>query len=350
MKLPKSAVKTLETAIRVGAYAALGSAGSALAWIAVSSLAIDHKRPLESAIPGLEPKRFASEGNEIAYYADTTAPGRPLLLIHSVNAAASAREMKPLFERYRGVRPVYAIDLPGYGHSTRPDQRYTPELFKQAILDWIAKEIGGPDPVDVIALSLSSEFAALAALEKPQVFRSLTMISPTGFGGQTMTYSEARRKGLSVPFWSQAFYDLLTSRASIRFFLKKSFASAVPNELIDYGYATSHQPGARFLPLYFLSGQLFTPEVRRKIYSALRIPTLVLFDRDGYTSFENLDPFLREHMNCVATRIGNTKGMPHWERITDTAASLDYFWDETAPVIEAAASTRAMDSQPSPVE
>ncbi len=336
MKLSKSAAKTLETVVRVGAYAALGSAGSALAWIAVSSLAIDHRRPLEPSIPGAEPKRFVSEGNDIAYYADTTAPGRPLLLIHSVNAAASAREMKPLFERHRGVRPVYAIDLPGYGHSARPDRRYTPELLKQAILDWIGKEIGSADPVDVIALSLSSEFAALAALENPQAFRSLTMISPTGFGGQTMTYSEARRKGLSVPFWSQAFYDLLTSRASIRFFLKKSFTGAIPGELIDYGYATSHQPGARFVPLYFLSGQLFTPEVRGTIYAALPVPTLVLFDRDGYTSFENLDSFLRDRMNWVATRIGNTKGMPHWERIADTAASLDYFWDETVPVIEAA--------------
>jgi pimeloyl-ACP methyl ester carboxylesterase len=336
VKLSKSAAKTLETVVRVGAYAALGSAGSALAWIAVSSLAIDHRRPLESAIPGVEPKRFLSEGSEIAHYADATGPGRPLLLIHSVNAAASAREMKPLFERYRGSRPVYAIDLPGFGHSARPDRRYTPELFKQAILDCIAKEIGGREPVDVVALSLSSEFAALAALENPQAFRSLTMISPTGFGGQTMTYSEARRKGLSVPFWSQAFYDLLTSRTSIRFFLKKSFTGAVPGELIHYGYATSHQPGARFAPLYFLSGQLFTADVRSRIYTALHIPTLVLFDRDGYTSFENLDPFLRNHMNQVATRIGNTKGMPHWERITDTAASLDYFWDETAPLIEAA--------------
>ncbi len=336
MKLSKSTAKALEAVVRIGGYAALGSAGSALAWIAVSSLAIDHSRPLEPAIPGVEPQRFPLAVGDLAYYADTTATGRPLLLIHSVNAAASAREMKPLFERYRGLRPVYAIDLPGFGHSARPDERYTPELFKSAILDFIDQGIGGEHPVDVVALSLASEFAALAALDSPHSIRSLTMISPTGFGGQTMTYSESRRKGLSVPFWSQAFYDLLTSRASIRYFLKKSFAGPIPIDLVDYGYATSHQPGARFVPLYFLSGQLFTSEVRRRIYSALRIPALVLYDRDGYTSFENLDPFLRNHMNWVATRIGATKGMPHWEKTTDTAASLDYFWDETVPVIESA--------------
>lgn len=334
MKFSKTAGKVLETTVKVGAYAALGSAGSALAWIAVSSLAIDHRRPLEHSISGVEPHLMPSETGDIACYSDRQATGRPLLLIHSINAAASAREMQPLFDQYRGTRPVYAIDLPGYGHSTRPDQRYTPDVFKRAILEVIAKEIGGDHPVDVIALSLSSEFAALAALENPAAIRSLTMISPTGFGSRTLSYSESRRKGLSVPFWSQAFYDLLTSRSSLRYFLKKSFIGSVPKELVDFAYDTSHQPGARFVPLYFLSGQLFTPQVRQTVYDALRIPVLVLYDLDGYTSFENLDPFLRNRMNQVATRIGNTRGMPHWERLANTAAALDYFWAETVRVME----------------
>jgi len=186
--------KALETAAKIGAYAALGSAGSALAWIAVSSLAINHRRPLEPAIPDAEPERFTSEAGEIAYYADTSHSGRPLLLIHSVNAAASAREMKPLFDHYRATRPVYAIDLPGFGHSERADLRYTPDIFKRAILDLIDKVIAGEHPVDAIALSLGCEFAALAALESPHSLRSLTMISPTGFGSGTLSYSETRTR------------------------------------------------------------------------------------------------------------------------------------------------------------
>ena len=37
----------------------------------------------------------------------------PLLLIHSVNAAASAAEVRPLFEHYRRERRVIAMELPG---------------------------------------------------------------------------------------------------------------------------------------------------------------------------------------------------------------------------------------------
>jgi pimeloyl-ACP methyl ester carboxylesterase len=236
--------------------------------------------------------------------------------------------MRPLFEHYRGLRPVYAIDLPGYGFSDRGDRRYTPELFKRAILDLTEREIEGVLQPDVIALSLSCEFAALAALERPRAIRFLTMISPTGFGEQTMSLSESRRKGLSIRLWSQAFYDLIASRSSIRFFLKKSFVGTVPEELIEYAYNSSHQPGARFAPLYFLGGQLFTRNVRREIYSRLKTPTLVVYDHDAYTTFEHLRPFLDEHGNWAEARIDGTRGMPHWERLAETVVSLDYFETE----------------------
>ena len=336
LKLSQWAKDKAESAVQIGAYAALGSAGSALAWIAVSSLGIDHRRPLKPAIPRAEHKVIATDAGKLFCYADTGATGRPVLLIHSVNAAASSIEMRPLFELFRGHRPVYALDLPGFGFSSRRDRVYSPDLYKQAIVDVLDREISGEHPVDVIALSLASEFAALAAVESPHSIRSLTMISPTGFGSGTLSPSESRRKGLSVPLWSQALYDLLTSRPSLRYFLQKSFSGSVPNQLLDYGYDTSHQPGARFAPLYFLSGQLFTQEVRRRVYNAVPVPTLVLYDKDGYTSFEYLEPFARNHMNWISRRVEMTRGLPHWERPAETAQALDYFWNHLVPVIDTA--------------
>lgn len=336
VKLGKSARKTADSAVRFGAFAALGSAGSALAWIAVSALKIDHRRALKPAISNADRKTIATDAGDLVCYADTKATGRPLLLLHSVNAAASSIEMRPLFDQFRGHRPVYALDLPGFGLSARREQPYSPRVYQQAIIDAIDREISGEHPVDVIALSLSSEFAALAAIERPHSFRSLTMISPTGFGNGTLTSSDSRLKKLSVPLWSQAFYDLLTSRPSIRYFLKKSFSGNVPEELVEYDYDTSHQPNARLAPLYFLSGQLFTPEVRRSVYDAVTVPTLALYDRDGYTSFEYLEPFARNHTNWISKRIENTKGLPHWERPRETGDALEYFWDHLVPVIETA--------------
>jgi pimeloyl-ACP methyl ester carboxylesterase len=143
-----------------------------------------------------------------------------------------------------------------------------------------------------------------------------------------------------VPFWSQAFYDLLTSRASLRYFLQKTFAEPVPHELIEYAYDTSHQLGAHFAPLYFLSGELSTRSVRRSIYESVHVPVLVLYNRDGYVSFRELDPFLRNHMNWAAVRIPGTAGMPHWERPEETAAELDHFWANVVNIIGSATKGR----------
>ncbi|MBZ0306880.1 MAG: alpha/beta fold hydrolase, partial [Anaerolineae bacterium] len=147
----------------------------------------------------------------VSYYVDKSQVGRPLVLLHSINAAASAYEMRPLFNHYRTLRPVYALDLPGFGFSERPNRVYSPDLYKETITDFLQTQVG--EAADVIALSLSSEFAALAALEQPSLFHSLTMISPSGFSYKGRS-SDATYQLFSFPLWSQAFYDLLTTRPS----------------------------------------------------------------------------------------------------------------------------------------
>ena len=92
------------------ATAALAAVGG---WIAYSALLVDHRRPLPEALAAPR-RRFASPtAGMLSYYAAREAAGRPLVLIHSVNAAASAYETRPLFDRYRERRPVYALDLTG---------------------------------------------------------------------------------------------------------------------------------------------------------------------------------------------------------------------------------------------
>jgi len=305
------------------------------AWIAYSRFGVDHAVELAPAIDA-EQVRFRSESEGfISYYADTNGSGRPLVLIHSVNAAASAYEMRPIFERYRGTRPVYAIDLPGFGFSERADSRYSPAHYTGALLEFMQRVATREDPADVIALSLGSEFAARAAVFRPQLFRSLTLISPSGLsrpesrvGVQTAEangWSDAARAFLGFPLWSQAFFDLLATPASIRWFLQQSFFGDPDPGLVEYAIATAHQPGARFAPVAFVSGGLFSPDVLTT-YLSLTLPTLVLYDRDPYVKFDALPMLLREHPNWFGERITPTRGLPQFERMDDVAAALDKFW------------------------
>jgi pimeloyl-ACP methyl ester carboxylesterase len=266
-------------------------------------------------------------GGRIHYYVDTSGTGRPLLLIHSINAAPSTFEMKPLFERYRSQRPVYALDLPGFGHSERSDRRYSPTLFANAILEVLEKVIG--KPCDLIAFSLGCEFAAQVAITRPDLVESLVLISPTGFSARRLPKGETAERAykvLRVPVLNDGLFSLLTSRPSIRFFYKQAFHGTIPPELIDYAYATSHQPGAKYAPLYFLSGQLFTQNARETLYAKVTQPVLVLYDRDPNIDFHELPDFLGRHSQWRAERVEPTRGLPQWERPAETAAAIDRFW------------------------
>lgn len=284
---------------------------------------MNHARAME---PPLTADHFdVDDGSDgtVAVHHDGSGSGTPVLLVHSVNAAASAYEMKPLFEHLAGRRPVYALELPGYGASTRGDREYTPQLMADAIANVLSR-IG--QTCHVVALSLSSEFAARTAIRQPERFDSLTLISPTGFGGATGSQPSAGRL-VRIPIWSQALFDLITSRRSIEFFLSRSFTGPVDRGLVEHAYRTAHQPGARFAPLAFLAGELFSRDAVELLYRHVTVPSLILYDRDPFTGFVRLPEFLGdagEHWN--AERIPGTAGLPHWEQLATTVAALESHW------------------------
>lgn len=287
--------------------------------------------PLPKAIDAEQKSYVSAQGGRVSYYVDPQATGRPLVLIHSINAAPSAFEMKPLFTYYRTTRPVYALDLPGFGFSERSQRAYSPALYVNTIIEFLDRVVG--QAADVIALSLGCEFAAMAAQARPDRFCSLTLITPTGLGQpRSISKSTSDRiyKTVTFPLWNQALFDLLTVRPSISYFSGKSFAGPTPAEFIDYAYQTSHQPGARIAPFYFLSGQLFTWDVREKTYEKLTTPTLVLYDRDPNVQFDLLPQVLAHNPNWRAERIPGTMGLPHWEKLPETTAVLTSFWAQQA--------------------
>jgi len=319
----------------VGAVADLG-----LAWVVVSRTLIDHDelvaRPIDAPLQRWNEARVG----DIAYYADLAAsdsvPGRPLLLVHSINAGASAYEMRPLFNAYRERRPVYTLDLPGFGFSERSDRHYDVDLYVDTIRSFAQDVIGRErGPIDAVALSLGAEFVARAALEEPALFRSLALLSPSGLGRRgdapreqprTASGGDGFYRALSNPLWAQAFYDLLATRPSIRYFLSRSFTGKPDAALVEYDVATTHRPGARYAPLFFVSGRLFTRDILQTVYEKLHLPVLVVYDKDGFVSFDALPQLLAERPNWLSTRIVPTKGLPHFERLDETTAALDRFW------------------------
>lgn len=285
--------------------------------------------PLPEAVDASRVVFQSQAAGEVSYYADQQGTGKPLVLIHSINAAPSAYEMKPLFEQYQGQRPVYALELPGFGFSERSERDYTPQFFADTIREFLRSQVG--EPADVIALSLSSEFSALAAVDEPSLFSSLTVITPTGLGPPRTIERETSERILntvSFPLLGRPLFDALTSRLSIRYYVGQGFHGEPEQSVIDYAYATSHQSGASIAPFNFLSGKLFTWDAFESIYEKLTVPALAIYDQDPNVSFDRLPDLLDKNSSWRAERISPTMGLPHWEELEATTLALETFWAE----------------------
>lgn len=280
---------------------------------------------------------MASAAGRLTYYSagpDADGGLPPLLLIHSINAAGSAYEVRPLYEHYRNSRTVYALELPGFGHSDRSRRAYTPRVMTDAILAVLREiqSVHGRGPIDALALSLSSEFLARAISEMPLVFRSAALVSPTGFRSRdNNTKWRDGTRGMpwlhslfEFPLWSEGFFNLLSSRASIKFFLKKTWGSdKYDRGLADYDYITTHQPGARHAPYYFVSGFLFSQDILR-IYQSLTLPVWMSHGVRGDFVDYSAKTSVERRANWHIT-VFQTGAMPHFETQNAFIAAYDAF-------------------------
>lgn len=315
------------------------SLAAAAGWIAYSKLFVPKEMALPPAVAG-EQQSILGRAGRLNYY--VAGAGSPLLLMHSINAAASAYEVRPLFEHYRASRRVYALDLPGFGFSERSDRDYTPRLYTDAILDMLdaIEQDVGPLPVDALAISLSCEFLARAASEHPAPFRTLALMTPTAFSAWDKRYGEPGstrtvpfvRELVEVPLWSRPFFDLLNSPPSQRFFLMQTFGSyeAIDKGLLDYDYSTAHQPGAEHAPYAFISGRLFSGDINR-VYESLTLPVWVPYGKRG--SFSVIDPTKMAKFSNWSTQAFETGALPHFEQLAQFVRLYDRFMQEV-PVIE----------------
>lgn len=243
--------------------------------------------------------------------------------MHSVNAAASAAEVRPLHDHYRATRTVFSLDLPGYGFSDRSDRPCTPRLMTDALhatCEQIRRRCGA-GPIDALAASLACEFLARAAVEAPDRFRSLALVSPTGFSGRTPRRGPPGNtralpwlhRALRGAGWSAALFRGLTRPGVIRHFLERTWGSkGIDEELWRYDVLTTRQPGAVHAPLHFLAASM--QHVQRRHPHRLR---------DALDA--GVDEPRRARRLHRPRRQGPRRGSPHWSFSVFPTGALPYF-------------------------
>ncbi len=305
-------------ALALGGIAPAGALAAAEAAFRRQRVALPRRGPV--ALSGAETGTLQLPGGEACYYHRPGA-GTPVVLLHSLNAAASSFEMQPVFQHLAATarRPLYAMDWLGFGGSERPDLRYTPALYVRQLQRFLDDVVGGP--ADVVALSLGCEYAAEVAVQEPRHVRRFLGIAPTALNSdeegslfQRWGVDLAARTGLFGRFFAR----LTRRRTLARFYRKQIFLDGgkLPHALVDHACATTQVQGAARAPRYFVQGALFTYAQARRAYAALRVPTCFVLPEDASSTIQRFDRAEAvaarnaAHITLAALPSGL---MPHWE-------------------------------------
>jgi pimeloyl-ACP methyl ester carboxylesterase len=124
------------------------------------------------------PGEFVSLGDYEVFVRSVPPAGagaEPALCVHGL--AGSSRNWTDLMDLLRPRLDCAAVDLPGFGDSApRPDGRYTIAALAQTTATLIERQ--GRGPVHLIGNSLGGAVCVKLAARRPELIRSLTLVSP----------------------------------------------------------------------------------------------------------------------------------------------------------------------------
>jgi pyruvate dehydrogenase E2 component (dihydrolipoyllysine-residue acetyltransferase) len=122
--------------------------------------------------------RFAETPSGRIRYAQRSGAGAPILLLHGFGGDLNNWLFN--IDALSGSGPVFAIDLPGHGGSTKAIARPGMEALAVAVVEFMdALKLS---EAHLIGHSMGGAVAGLVALQEPRLVRSLTLISPVGLG------------------------------------------------------------------------------------------------------------------------------------------------------------------------
>ncbi|MFM7426717.1 MAG: alpha/beta fold hydrolase [Elainella sp.] len=176
----------------------------------------------------------------------------PLLLVHGFGASTD-HWRKNISELSRDFE-VWAIDLLGFGRSTKADVEYSGSLWRDQLHEFITEMIGRPA---VLAGNSLGGYASLCvAAQRPGSAAGLILLNPAGPFTETQTptkpdpirevFFNLSRNLLLLPLPSWLLFQYVRQKSMIRKTLEKVYLdqSAVTDQLVEDIYRPSCDPGA----------------------------------------------------------------------------------------------------------
>lgn len=205
----------------------------------------------------------------MAYHAPTDEPWtgdsrshthrQVLVFLHSLGGGSSAFEWSKVYPAFGATHQVIAPDLIGWGQSTHPARAYGVDDYFYMITH-LLEAVASP-PALVVATSLTAGVVIRLAISRPDLFKGLFLVSPSGnsdFGGDYRATLPALLAG--TPGLDRLIYQLgAANELAVHSFLA-NFLFADPNritpDLVQAYLASTQQPNADYAALSSLNGDI----------------------------------------------------------------------------------------------
>ena len=217
---------------------------------------------------GFTAKSIATSLGKMVYYTATTAPWLSseenihlptLVFLHGFGGGSSAYEWSKVYPAFAGEYRILAPDLIGWGRSAHPPRNYQIEDYITTIIEFLEATCTGA--TTVIASSLVAAITIRCAINRPELFKSLILTTPSGLSDFGTDYSRSIfAQIVSTPVIDKFLYSLgIATKDGINNFLtNRQFAQAnrVFPEIVAAYLASAQEPNGEYAALSFVRGDL----------------------------------------------------------------------------------------------
>lgn len=212
----------------------------------------------------------------IRYWESSPHQGTPIVLIHGYGGLIEHwwRIMRPLAQHHT----IYALDLYGFGYSSRLRVEPSKEVWADEVADLISKVL--PDPAVVVGHSMGGVIAAQVARDYPDFVRGLVLVDSTGIKESEGNSSPIERiivGAIRAPILGEMLSGLLSNKESIRQSLLSAYhrKDRVTPALIESFSRPLRQPGR--VNSYLAASRAFERLMLNIQPGEVRAPTLILW-------------------------------------------------------------------------
>lgn len=251
-------------------------------------------------------------------YYSVQGEGKPLLLIHNLDAACSGYEWQNMVQHLAKEHTVYTIDLPGCGRSVKEKMIYTNYLYVQAVNDFVKHVIKAK--TDIITSGNTSSIAIMACHSEPKLYGRFVFINPESLD-HMIKYPKPWQKSLcylmQLPLIGTLYYVLAVSKGRIRYrFASEYFydrRQARP-DVVDAFYESAHLGGfgARFA--YASQIGYYTRINVVQAFKKIDHSMYIIGGSDVKGMENTIEGYQHFNPAIEAIQIPETKGMPHMEK------------------------------------